>query len=64
MLKMFKNVQFHLENILELSHNEVTSRTGDFADENITIGNNCRRCVFFGVDLISKRRYSHILSIQ
>ena len=45
-VKMFKNVQFHLENILELSHNEVTSRTGEFADENTTIGDNCRRCVF------------------
>ena len=58
MLKMFKNVLFHLENILELSHNEVTSRTSDFADENTTIGDNCHRC------LISKHRYSHILSIQ
>ena len=63
MLKMFKNVQFYLENILELAHNEVTSRTSDFVDEN-TIGDNCHRCVFVCVDLISKRRYSHILSIQ
>ena len=46
MLKTFKNVQFHLENILELSHNELTSRTSDFADGNTTIGDNCRRCVF------------------
>ena len=61
---MFKNVQFHLENILELSHNEVTSMTSDFEDENTTIGDNCRRCVFVWVDLISKRRYSHIFSIQ
>ena len=42
--KMLKNVQFRLENILELSHNEVTSTTSDFADENTTIGDNCRRC--------------------
>ena len=46
MFKMLKNVQFHVENILELSHNAVTSRTSDFADENTTIGDNCRKCVF------------------
>ena len=64
MLKMFKNVRSHLENILELSYNDETSRTSDFADENTTIGDNCRRCVFVLVDLISKRCYSHILSKQ
>ena len=42
-------------------------RTSDFADENTTIGDNCHRCCFFLVDLISKHQflsYSHVLSIQ
>ena len=64
MFKIFKKVRFHLENILELSHNEVTSRTSDFAVENTTIGDNCHRCVFVLVDIIFKHRFSHILSIQ
>ena len=49
--------------------NLTSSSTSDFADENTTctIGDNCHRCVFVWVDLISKRwflSYSHVLSIQ
>ena len=47
--------------------NMTSSRTSDFADESTTIGDNCHKCVFVWVDLISKHQflsYSHVLSIQ